>query len=146
MRQTLIPLRALYTQLNWAILPCDVIPDGKLSKLRSFHMLHNWQILLLCGPPPKDCGMYCMKVISLFHHAESSPFCNWYYLFALLLLSKQTRHERNTVTTYLFLFICGRATCLSCEQCVVTALRSSCRLQKYLERWPTASKDAGWSV
>ena len=22
----------------------------------------------------QDCGMYCMQVISLFHHAESSPF------------------------------------------------------------------------
>ena len=24
----------------------------------------------------QDCGMYCMQVTSLFHHAESSPFCN----------------------------------------------------------------------
>ena len=32
---------AVHSQLNWAILLCDVIPDGekKLSKLRSF----DWQ-------------------------------------------------------------------------------------------------------
>jgi hypothetical protein len=28
--------RPLHFQLNWAILLCDVIPDGKLSKLRGF--------------------------------------------------------------------------------------------------------------
>jgi len=33
-------LRALYTQLNRAILLCDVIPDGKLSKLHTF-----WQAI-----------------------------------------------------------------------------------------------------
>jgi len=46
MRGTLPPLPYLFfqqsikgpiqSQLNWAILLCDVIPDGKLSKLRSF--------------------------------------------------------------------------------------------------------------
>jgi hypothetical protein len=28
--------RPIHSQLNWAILPCDVIAGGKLSKLRSF--------------------------------------------------------------------------------------------------------------
>jgi len=27
---------AIQSQLNWAILLCDVIPDGKTHKLRSF--------------------------------------------------------------------------------------------------------------
>jgi len=43
------------------------------------------------------------------------------------------------------LFICGRAKCLSREQCVA-ALCSSCSLQKYLERWSAALNEAGGSV
>ena len=83
--------------------------------------------------------MYCMLVISLFHHAESLPFCNSYHLFTLSFLSKQTRHGRNIVSFYFFLFICGRAKCLTREQCVgssakVDATYSSCNMQKYLER------------
>ena len=54
-----------------------------------------------------------MLVISLFHHVVSSPFCNRYYLFTFSFLSKQTRHGRNIVNFYFFLFICGRAKCLS---------------------------------
>jgi len=50
----------------------------------------------------QDCGMYWMQVTSLFHHAESSPFCNWCYLFTLLFLSKQTRRGRNIVSFYVF--------------------------------------------
>jgi hypothetical protein len=42
------------------------------------------------------------KSPSLFHHAESSPFCNWYYLFTFLFLSKQTRHGRNIAFFYFF--------------------------------------------
>jgi hypothetical protein len=55
-------------------------------------------------------------------------------LFTLLFLSPQTRHGRNIVSFYFCLFICGRAKCLSREQCVrssarVDALCSSCSLQ-----------------
>jgi len=71
----------------------------------------------------QDCGMYFMSVISLFQHAESSPFSNSYYLFTLLFLSKQTRHGMNIVS-----------------------LCSSCRMQKYLERWPAYLNEAGRSV
>ena len=83
--------------------------------------------------------MYCMLVIILLHHVESSPFCNRYHLFTLSFLSKQTRHGRNIVSFYFFLFICGHVECLSREQCVgssarVDALCSSCSPQKYLER------------
>jgi len=81
----------------------------------------------------------------LFHLTEPSPFCNWYYLFTFSFLSKQTRHGRNTVLFYFFLFICGCAKCLSRKQCV-TALCSSCSLQKYLKRWPAALYEAGRSV
>jgi len=35
-RRQLFFKRLLHSYLNWAILPCDVIPDEKLSKLRSF--------------------------------------------------------------------------------------------------------------
>jgi hypothetical protein len=65
----------------------------------------------------QDCCMYCMQVTSLLHRAESAPFCNWYYLFTLLFLNKQNSHGRNIVF-YFFLYICGRAKCLSLEQCV----------------------------
>ena len=97
-----------------------------------------------------DCVMYCTSVIRLLHGAESSPFCNSYYLFTLSFLSKQTRHGRNIVS-YIVLFICGRAKCLSLEQRVgssarVDTLCSSCSLKKYLERWPTALNEAGPSV
>ena len=61
----------------------------------------------------QDFCMHRMLVISLFHHVESSPFCNRYYLFIFSFLSKQTRHGRNIVSFYFFLFICGRAKCLS---------------------------------
>ena len=66
----------------------------------------------------QDCSMHRMLVISLFHHADSSPFCNWYYLFTLSFLCKQTRRVRNIVSCYFFLFIFGRAKHLSREQCV----------------------------
>jgi len=64
-----------------------------------------------------------------------------YYLFTFSFLSKQTRHARNIISFYFFLFICGRAKCLSREQCV-TALCSSCSLPKYRERWPAALYEA----
>jgi len=65
------------------------------------------------------------------------PFCNLHYLFTLSFLSKQTRHGRNIVSFYFFLFICGRAKCLSREQCVgssarVDSLCNSCSLQKHI--------------
>jgi hypothetical protein len=72
-------------------------------------------------------------------------------LFTLLFLNKQTRHGRNTVSFYFFLFISGHAKCLSREQCVgssarVTALCSNCCLQKYLKWWPAALCKAKQSV
>jgi hypothetical protein len=78
-----------------------------------------------------------MQVISLFHHAESSTPCNSYYLFKISFLSKQTRHGNNIVSY--FLFICGRAKCLSREQCVgqsatADTLCSSRSLPQFLER------------
>ena len=65
----------------------------------------------------QDFSMHPMLVISLFHHVESSPFCNRYYLFTFSFLSKQTRHGRNIVS-YFFLFISGRSKRLSREQYV----------------------------
>jgi len=59
----------------------------------------------------QDCGMYCMSVISLFHRADSTPFCNSYYLFTLLFLSNQTRHGRKIFSFYFFSFIRGRTKC-----------------------------------
>ena len=66
----------------------------------------------------QEFSMHRMLIISLFHHVESSPFCNRYYLFTFSFLSKQTRHGRNIVSFHFFLFICGCAKCLSREQCV----------------------------
>jgi len=62
--------------------------------------------------------MYCMSVICLFHCAEPPPFCNSYYLFTLLFISKQTGHARKTVSFLVFLFISGRVKYLSRKQCV----------------------------
>jgi len=86
----------------------------------------------------QDCSMYSMLVISLFHCAESSLFCNSYYLFTLLFLNEQTRHGRKVVSFYFFLFTCDRAKCLSREQfvgssAIVVALCSSCIPHKYRE-------------
>jgi hypothetical protein len=116
-------------------------------------MLYSWWILLLCC---WQTLFFCKMVLrtacksSLFRLAESSPFCNSYYLFTLSFLSKQTRHGRNIVS-YFFLFICGRAKCSSCEQCVgssatVDAMCSSCSLPKYLELWPAALYEDGRSA
>ena len=52
-----------------------------------------------------------------FHCSEFSSFCNSYHLFTLPFLSKQTRHGKNIISFYFFLFINGRAKCLSREQC-----------------------------
>jgi len=92
--------------------------------------------------------MHCMLVISLFHHVESSPFRNRYYLFTFSFLSKQTRHGRNIVS-YFFLFICGRAKCLSREQCVGSnatrdALCSKSSLQ--VSRTVTSSFVRSWTI
>ena len=67
--------------------------------------------------------MYCMSVIRLFHCAESSPFCNSYYLFTLLFLSKQTRHVRKIVSFPVFLFISGCVKYLSRKQCVGSCMQ-----------------------
>jgi hypothetical protein len=92
--------------------------------------------------------MYCMQVISLFHRAESSSFCNSYYLFTLSFLSKQTRHGRNIVSFCFFLFACGRAKCLSRQQCV----GSECKSRRLVleqqsaevsQLWPAALYEAG---
>jgi hypothetical protein len=82
----------------------------------------------------QNCSMHRMLVISFFHHVESSPFCNRYYLFPLSFLSKLTRHGRNIISFYFFSFICGRTKRLSREQCVGSsatgdALCSSSSLQ-----------------
>ena len=93
--------------------------------------------------------MQRMLVISLFPHVESMPFCNRYYLFTFLFLSKQTRHGRNIVSFYFFLFICGRAKCLSCKQCVGPnatrdALCSKSSLQ--VSRSVTSSFVRSWTI
>ena len=56
----------------------------------------------------QEFSMNRMLVISLFPHVESSPFCNRYYLFTFSFLSKQTRHGRNIVSFYFFLFMWSR--------------------------------------
>jgi hypothetical protein len=95
--------------------------------------------------------MHRMLVISLFHHVESSSFCNRYYLFTLSFLSKQTRHGRNRpiVSCYFFLFICVRAKCLSREQCVgsnakADALCSKSSLQ--VSRTVTSNFVWSWTI
>jgi hypothetical protein len=73
--------------------------------------------------------MYCMSVIRLFHCAETSPFCNSYYLFTLLFLSKQIRRGRKTVFFYFFLLhVVARAMC-GVMSARAAALCSSCSLQ-----------------
>jgi hypothetical protein len=93
--------------------------------------------------------MHLMLVISLFHHVESSSFCNRYYLFTLSFLSKQTRHGRNIVYFNFFLCICGRAKCLSPKQCVGSnakgdTLRSKSGLQ--VSRTVTSSFVRSWMI
>ena len=97
----------------------------------------------------QEFSMHRMLVISLFHQVESSPFCNRYYLFTFSFLSKQTRHGRNIVFFYFFLFICGRAKCLSREQCVGPnatrdALCSKSSLQ--VSRSVTSSFIRSWTI
>jgi hypothetical protein len=97
----------------------------------------------------QDFSMHHILVISLFHHVESSSFCNRYYLFTLSFLSKQTRHGRNIDSFYFFLFICGRAKCLSREQRVGSnkkgdALCSKSSLQ--VARTVTSSFVRSWTI
>jgi len=90
-----------------------------------------------------------MSDICLFHCAESSPFCNSYYLFTLLFLSKQTRHGRKIVSFYFFLFICGRAKCLSREQSVgswVQELPFDPVAVCSLTRTVTGSFEGSWTI
>jgi len=93
---------------------------------------------------PKDCCIYCMQAVSLYHHAESWPLCKSYYLFTLLFLSKQTRHGGNIVSFYSFLFICGRAKCLSCDKSSGPMVQL--QAPEVLEWWPAALNEAGRSV
>jgi hypothetical protein len=58
---------------------------------------------------------------------------------------------RNIISFYFYVFICGRAKCLTRKDGVgssatVDALCSSCSLQRYLKRWPAALYEAGLSV
>jgi len=92
-----------------------------------------------------------VRVTSLFHRAESSSFCNSYYLFTLLFLSKQTRHGRIIVSLYFFLFISGGAKCLSREQCVgwlthvTVAALCNCSWHK-LSGTVTSSFEWSWTI
>jgi len=93
--------------------------------------------------------MHCMLVISLFHHVESSPFCNRYYLFTLSFLRKQTRHGRNIVSFYFLLFICGHPKCLSCEQCVGPSAKGDALCSKsslQVSRTVTSSFVRSWMI
>ena len=64
-------------------------------------------------------------------------------MFILLFLSKQTRYERNRVSFYFLLFICGHAKCLSqrnlqnivpqCPPCLY--LRKHCFWKDKMLRW-----------
>jgi hypothetical protein len=47
-----------------------------------------------------------------------SPRLSVTHNICLQFLSKQTRHGRNIVSFYFFLFVCDRNKCLSREQCV----------------------------
>jgi hypothetical protein len=64
---------------------------------------------------PRGSDFYCVQVISLYHHADSSPFCNLHYLFTLLFLTEQTRHGRKIISFCFVLFTFGRAKYLSPE-------------------------------
>jgi hypothetical protein len=92
--------------------------------------------------------MHRMLVISLFHHVESSSFCNRYYFFTLSFLRKQTRHGRNIVS-YFFLFICGRTKSLSREQCVGSSAKGDALCLKsslQVSRTVTSSFVRSWTV
>ena len=67
-----------------------------------------------CGVVDRHCfffsvGFWYVPHVSrkLISSCRVLTFCNWYYLFTLSFLSKQTRHGRNVVS-YSFLFIYGR--------------------------------------
>ena len=100
---------------------------------------------------------YWIYVISLFHRADFSPVCNTYHLFTLPFLSKQTRHGRNIISFYFFLFIWRGPKCSWREQCLVSramfGIESKSRRlvlqfesEQYLERWPAVLYEAGRSV
>jgi len=52
--------------------------------------------------------------------------CNSYSLFTLPLLSKQTRHGRNIISFYFFLFISGSTKCYCVSHVRIDAGNSSC--------------------
>jgi hypothetical protein len=119
-------------------------------------MFYSWWKLLLYGRATLlfSAGLWYVlyarrKIISSCRVIAFLYLILFVYSF---FLNKQTRHGRNIVSFCFFLFICGRAKCLSREQCVwvtsarVVALYSSFSLQKNLERWPAALYEAGRSV
>jgi len=63
-----------------------------------------------------DINFFCRIVVCTIR--QSHAFCNSHYLFTLLFLSEQTRHRKKIVSFDFFLFVSGRAKCLSREQCV----------------------------
>ena len=79
----------------------------------------------------QDCVMHCILSLKL-HFIVLIPRLS-VTLFTILFLNKQIRHGRKIVSFHFSLFICGRAKCLSSEQCVA-ALCSGCSLQQYLDR------------
>ena len=105
-----------------------------------------------------DCFFFPAGLCYVLYVSHKLISSHWVLAFLYLILfvytfflSKQTKHGRNKVSFYFFLFICGCAKCLLREQCVgsstrVDALCSSCSLQKYLERWPAALYEPGQSV
>jgi len=77
-------MHPIHSQLNWAILLCDVIPDGKLSKLRSFWqaIAEALEVFFLVVFHTENCAVHVGNptVSSVYlptqrwHHLKAHPF------------------------------------------------------------------------
>ena len=82
-------------------------------------LLCSWHtIFLFCSFSTLQYVLYVIHKLN-FIMPSSRLSCDSYSLFTLPFLSKQTGHGRNIISFYFFLFISGRAKCLSREQCGV---------------------------
>ena len=90
--------------------------------------------------------MHRMLVIHLFYRVESLSFCNRYYLFTLSFLSKQTRHGRNIVSFYFFLFICGSAVFRASNAWDRVQKETPCVRSLQVSRTVTSSFVRSWTI
>ena len=117
-RNQFLSCYTLYTFLSPNVfLAIHLLLKSNVSVLCSWYTLIFFFVILFLFSPGFLYVLYVSHKLN-FIMLSSCLFYNSYSLLTLPFLRKQTRHGRNIISFYFFLFISGHAKCLLLEQCV----------------------------